>query len=83
MSRDTELPHRGPLWLRFGVMHDAWPGVLLPQLAQLAHLEALNILLQHVRLRDPIPAAWGAPGAFPRLKRCGARVGMRCRRRQH
>lgn len=50
-------------------MDDAWPGVLLPQLARLPQLESLDIKLYHVRLRDAIPAAWGAPGAFPSLNK--------------
>ena len=68
-SKSKSTDKQPPLWVRFGVVDDAWPGVLLPQLAQLAHLENLDIVLPHLRFRDPIPAAWGASGAFPRLKR--------------
>lgn len=65
-----QLAHQNdPLWVRKGVVHGAWPGLLLPQLARLPYLETLSIHLTNVRFRDAIPAAWGAPGAFPRLKR--------------
>lgn len=44
----------------------AWPGTLLPELARLRWLERMEQSLP--ALRDGIPAAWGAPGAFPRLR---------------
>lgn len=44
----------------------AWPGTLLPELAQLQWLERLEQRLP--ALREGIPAEWGAPGAFPRLR---------------
>ena len=45
-------------------------GPLLPELAQLQWLE--EFVVQYLKGWPPghaIPAAWGQPGAFPRLKR--------------
>lgn len=50
------------------VVDDAWPGVLLPELARLQRLKKLSIWFPFVRFRNPMPDAWGAPGAFPRLQ---------------
>lgn len=44
----------------------AWPGTLLPELAQLQWLERLEQRLP--ALREGIPADWGAAGGFPRLR---------------
>lgn len=57
----------GPFSSSSGGSGDAWPGTLLPELAQLQWLEHMDQELP--ALRDGIPAEWGAPGAFPRLRR--------------
>ena len=47
----------------------ARPGPLLPELAQLQWLEVVEINIYSHTLYTGIPAEWGLPGAFPRLKR--------------
>jgi hypothetical protein len=45
------------------------PGPMLPELAQLQWLEVVEINIHSHTLYTGIPAEWGLPGAFPRLKR--------------
>ena len=51
------------------VLPSSGPGPLLPELSQLQWLEELSIGLS---VGQPwaagVPAEWGQPGAFPRLK---------------
>ena len=42
---------------------------LIPGMAQLQWLESLEFELSTCDVRGGIPAAWVAPGAFPRLQR--------------
>lgn len=49
-------------------LDDVAPSLLLPELAQLQHLQVLHVVLPTLRLRDPVPPTWTALGAFPRLK---------------
>ena len=44
-------------------------GPLLPELAHLQWLEKIELSIYSQTLYAGIPAEWGLPGAFPRLKR--------------
>lgn len=59
----------------------AGPSPLLPELAGLQHLEALDIVYARGALPSGLPPEWcQRPGAFPRLQQCVAReaVGGAC-----
>lgn len=42
---------------------------LLPELAQLEHLEELELVQHFAAWEGGLPSEWFAPGAFPRLRR--------------
>jgi hypothetical protein len=44
-------------------------GPLLPELAKLQWLEELEVTYDRSLILGPVPAGWGQPGAFPRLRK--------------